>query len=311
MKRTLVIIVNYNGKKELEYSFPSVCQTKGGGYKVLLSDNGSKDDSVEYVKNCFPEMEIIKNNKNLAWAEGNNVPIRYGLQKSFDYFALLNNDILVPDFWLSQSTTLFENIADCGIIGFHIIGFTRYEPIEKYQSAVKAWKELVFSPTESVSGCCMLIRKEVFDAIGLIDKEYYKYGEEVDFVCRARKAGFKVLITNIPVWHAFGATSAKMPYSTAYYCIRNDLRFAIKQKNTGYCFKRLLKLFYVITLPFRSIDKEDLPLRRLRPSNYWVNNGILFAAILWNLIFLFKTLSIKNRENKRIRKYLKEKGIRN
>ena len=77
---TSIIILNWNGREHLDVCLTSVFKQSYQGYEVILVDNGSTDDSVEYVRNNFPQVKVIECKKNYGFAEGNNIGIRHALK---------------------------------------------------------------------------------------------------------------------------------------------------------------------------------------------------------------------------------------
>jgi GT2 family glycosyltransferase len=85
MMNVAIIILNFNGKTHLEYSLPSIIEnSKENGIKVIMVDNASTDDSISYA-NQYSALHIIENNKNLGYAGGHNVGIRYALDQGYEY----------------------------------------------------------------------------------------------------------------------------------------------------------------------------------------------------------------------------------
>jgi len=186
------------------------------------------------------------------------VRIRYALRKGADYIMLLNNDTLVDKDLISRLLEGMHRQEKVGIVGpkiyfaagceFHC---KRYKENERgkviwYAGGIIDWKNIYCShrgvdevdigqydkqeQTSFVSGCCMLVRKEVLEKIGLLDNKYYLYLEDVDFCLRARRAGFKIVYApSAFLWHKNAESSGK-PGSPlhVYYQTRNRLLLGIK-----------------------------------------------------------------------------------
>ena len=204
------------------------------------------------------QFKLIENEENLGFAEGNNAGIKYALEQGADYIILLNNDTLVDENLVDRLVGVMEKDGKIGILGPKIYfapGFEfhkdRYKRDEQgkviwYAGGKIDWQNVYCShkgvdeidknqyekeeETDFVSGCCMMIRKEVFEKIGFLDKKYFLYLEDVDFCLRAKKAKFKVIYTpKMHLWHKNAASSEK-PGSKIhqYYQTRNRLYFGFK-----------------------------------------------------------------------------------
>lgn len=232
------------------------------GYRlqVIVVDNGSVDGSVNELKNfTLPALRftLIENKENLGFAEGNNVGIRVALKDGADYVLILNNDTLVDKNLILQLIKTFSDYHDAGIISPKIYfapGFefhkTRYKKNERgkviwYAGGKLDWDNILSShrgvdevdsgqydrvvETDFATGACMMIKLEVFKKIGLLDKDYFLYWEDVDFCQRAKKAGFKVLYTpTTHIWHKVARGSGIGSNLNDYYITRNRLLFASK-----------------------------------------------------------------------------------
>lgn len=240
-QKVAIIILNWNGKKDTIECLESLKRITYHNYDILLVDNGSTDGSVEFFRERYPGMEIIENEKNLGFAEGNNVGIRRAIEKGEDYVLLLNNDTVVDPEFLGELIKVAESDLRIGIIGPMVY---HYYPQNRIQSAgVKIhWNtgkqdllrsnEIdngIFSEktqVDSVSGCALLAKCELFENVGYLKKEYFAYWEETDWCVRARKAGYKVIcVTRSKIWHKGSITTDKIEGFSVYHLTRNRLWF--------------------------------------------------------------------------------------
>src|SRR5437870_620403 len=110
-----VVILNWNGRHFLKQFLPSVISHSKEAAEIILADNASTDDSVEFVSKEFPEVFIVKNDSNVGFAGGYNQALKK-LTKSFDYYIFLNSDVEVTHGWITPIIELMErdkNIAAC------------------------------------------------------------------------------------------------------------------------------------------------------------------------------------------------------
>lgn len=235
--RPFILILNFNGKKDTLECLQSLEEIKMlSDYEIIVIDNASTDGSVKAVKGKFPKAKIIKNKKNLGFAAGNNVGIRYALQEGAEDILLLNNDTLCSQ---TSLIWLFKNQGDIvgPVLEFQRGGKTIYD----LGGHINWWigrathEELEYKNKISnrnpdyVSGATMLVRREVFEKIGLLDDHYFLYYEDADFCSRARKAGFKITLEpKAIIYHKLGGSSGRHSLATLYHNLRSNLLFINK-----------------------------------------------------------------------------------
>ena len=259
MKKVFVIILNYNGWKDIEECLASVgkLRTENLELRTIKVDNGSeripmldRDDGLN--------LKIIRNQQNLGFAEGNNVGIRYALENGADYILLLNNDTLVEKKLIKELVDLMGKDQAVGIVSpkiyfapgyeFHKDRYRKEElgKVFWYAGGLMDWRNLIGShrgvdevdhgqydikqETEFATGCAILVKKEVFEKIGFLDEHYYLYYEDNDFCQRAKKAGYKIFYSpGATVWHKnAGSSGGSGSTLQDYYTTRNRLLFGFK-----------------------------------------------------------------------------------
>jgi len=263
MKKVFLIILNWNGWKMTLGCLKSLEGIKRDDYvvEVVVVDNGSTDESVEKIQNskfkiqnCNSKFKVIQNRVNLGFAEGNNVGIRYALENGADFVCLLNNDTRVsPDFLVELLKVAGKDKA-IGVVGGKIYFEKGYEfhkeryrenelgKVIWYAGGKVNWQNILAShrgvdevdhhqydrteETDYINGCLMLIKREVFEKIGLFDQKYFLYFEENDFSQRAKKAGFKLYFApKAVIWHLNAGSSAPGSGLHDYFLTRNRLLF--------------------------------------------------------------------------------------
>ncbi|KKR34313.1 MAG: putative glycosyltransferase [Candidatus Gottesmanbacteria bacterium GW2011_GWC2_39_8] len=259
MKKISIVILNYNGLADTIDCLSSLKKIKQAGFvtEIIVVDNGSKE-KIKVIKIRFPETVLIESHENLGFAGGNNLGIKKALESKADYVMLLNNDTTVDPLIILKLIEFSERNKDIGIVSPKIYFYPgqeyhkdRYKEEEKgkviwYGGGKIDWNNLYAShldvdkvddfknqtpaETDFATGCCMLIKKEVFSKIGLLDDKYFLYFEDTDFSLRAKKAGIKVFFyPEGLVWHKNASSSGK-PGSNLhiYYQTRNRLIFGMK-----------------------------------------------------------------------------------
>lgn len=283
-----IIILNWNGKMDTIECINSLQRINYSNYKLLIVDNGSSDGSVEYFKKIYPYIELIENNTNLGFAEGNNIGITRALSQSTDYILLLNNDTVVAPNFLDELIKVAEKNPQIGIVGPTVY---HYGKLNKIQFAgakislntgrIKLYRlnetddgqfdELL--DVDYVCGCALLGKKELFEKIGSLNKYYFAYWEETEWCFRALKAGYKVVYApKSKIWHKGGASSTKISGFSQYHMTRNMFWFMKKHATT----KQYL-LFMVYFFGFRfwfSVFAHIFYYRNLKGFNSFIKGVI-------------------------------------
>lgn len=192
-----IVVVNYNSGKLLS---DFLCRTfsdksLNSKTKVVVVDNGSVDGSAMAAKTIFPSLELLAQKNNLGFAAGCNIGIKKVLIGKLEWVMVITPDIKISPQGIEELT---KNKAD--IIG-PILKFKRNGGwVRDYGGRFDFEKGKAFhngqkgQAVDFVSGCCVAIRKCVFEKIGLFDERFFMYFEDVDFCLRAKKAGFKVIV---------------------------------------------------------------------------------------------------------------------
>jgi GT2 family glycosyltransferase len=285
-----VIVLNYNGLHHLEYSLPSIMATDYANLEIVLVDNASLDESVAYVQESFPQVTIITSSGNLGWSGGNNLGIKYALQKGAAYIVLANNDIRVDPRWIHTAVGVAQDNRRVGVIGYEIIDARGSDSVSQFEQAKATWHELRVEESLVAGGMAFFARAEMFRRIGVIDEGFFAYAEDNDLVIRARKAGYQILRISVPVWHRGQGSFGSNLLWAAKLQIRNNLRLAIKHENLGGILYQVARHWAKASLPGLRVDPLDNIARRLRPSNIFVNFALVMYAIGWNILQLPATL---------------------
>lgn len=227
-----VIVVSYNTKDLLKKCLASVFASQTSyQFEVLVSDNGSRDGSPEMVKTDFSQARLLENGANLGFSKGNNVALRLATGR---YHLLLNSDTEIAPDALDLSVQYMDKHSDVGILGGKVVLFDgrldqacRRRFPNPWNSFLRLFGLKRFSDynidapvdeemeVDAVMGAYMLIRKSVTDKIGLLDEEFFMYGEDLDWCWRAKAAGFRtVYYPPVKVTHYKYGSSRKIPLVT-------------------------------------------------------------------------------------------------
>ena len=219
-----VIVLNFNGLDVNDTCITSLLASEYPNFKILFVDNGSSDGSVEHVRLQYPTVEILENKENLFFAAGNNRGIEHALQQEADYIFILNNDTMVASTCISLLVAFMEQADDAGAIQPLLCLMDNPQVIASAGCRVslsgRAWDDgfgnsctsfgTIPREVSGVTGGAMLVRAQVFRAVGMFDERFEMYFEDVDLSWRIRRNGSRVFIVpQARVGHKVSATTAK------------------------------------------------------------------------------------------------------
>jgi GT2 family glycosyltransferase len=233
--KVFIIILNWNNWPDTLECLESLKNNDYPNYQVVIIDNGS-------TEKLQTDFKVIYNQKNLGFSGGNNVGIKYALEKGADYVLLLNNDTIVAKDFLSEMIKVAEKDKKIGMIGPQIyfygdknrIWFAGGQVNWLYnQGQMRGYNQIdkgqydSSEETDYITGCCLLIKREVIKKIGLMPEDYFLYYEDTDWSLKAQQAGFKCLfVPRAKIWHKGSKSSQEGSASYIYYHIRNGLILA-------------------------------------------------------------------------------------
>lgn len=199
-----VVVLNWNGKDVTSRCLESVLNSSCPPDQIVVVDNASTDGSADLMRGRYPQVVLIVNNSNLGFAEGNNIGMQYLLDREFDLILLLNNDAMVEPDCLTElmrvaaqqpaaayGATIYELSAP-GCVWYAGGSISRLT-LDARHVLAPAELDRTPRPTEFITGCCIMFRAEALRRIGLLDKNFFAYYEDVDWCLRARAAGERLL----------------------------------------------------------------------------------------------------------------------
>ena len=258
MKLT-VVIVSYNVRYYLEQCIASVLRaTEGLDSQVYVVDNNSKDDTVGFLSHRFGnQINIVDCNHNLGFARANNIAIR---QTESDYVLLLNPDTFVSESAVKQMLDFMDSHPQAGGVGvkmhnsdgtlaresrrgmptpwvslLKMLGFSR-----RYYMSHLPWDEP--GRIDVMSGACCMIRRQALDKVGLLDEDFFMYGEDIDLSYRILKGGYENWYIPADIVHYKGESTVKTSYR--YVHVFYDAMLIFFRKHYGH-------LSFFVTAPIK------------------------------------------------------------
>lgn len=199
--RVTCIVLNWNGWQDTIECLNALKECTYPNLTVIVVDNGSTDDSVSRIRAAHPNVPALESQKNLGFAGGNNVGIRYALAQRADFIWLLNNDTKpAPD---ALSTLVAKATTDSRIAAVASVCYYASSPtrVEAWAGAqVNLWICFGRNSTvprsddwfHSLNGTSMLVRRSALEDAGLLDEGFFLYWEDTEFCLRLRKKGWKL-----------------------------------------------------------------------------------------------------------------------
>jgi len=295
-----VIILNWNGLGYIEKCLDSVLASNYPKelLEVIVVDNGSSDGSIEVIRKYYPEVRLIENKSNLGFCIGNNIGIK---NSTGDLVILLNNDTIVDKDWIIN---IVREAGDSkvGIIGCILVNpvTNRIQTLGCKELFTCFWESIghgkIFSrkinvggkEVDYVSGAALAIKREVLRKIGLLDPLFHSYVEDVDLCYRAKRAGYKVVMSNAIVYHYKSLSWSMLPIKKLYLVYRNKTLFIIKNYKRAALIKYFLK--YPIQVTFHYLKRAPLYLTDYNNARFIFLKRV--KNYLFNLFFFYLGIAL-------------------
>ena len=223
-----VVIVSYNVRELLTACIDSVVKAAEGiDTEVFVVDNKSVDDTIEVISRDYPWVHLINNKENLGFSKANNIAIR---QAEGEYVLLLNPDTVVAEGTLRGAIEFMDQHPEAGGAGVRMhnadgtlapesrravptpmvaarkmLGFTK-----RYYMSYLSWNEP--GQIEVISGAFMLLRRKAIDQVGMLDEDFFMYGEDIDLSYRLLKGGWQNWYLPLDIIHYKGQSTQKSDF---------------------------------------------------------------------------------------------------
>lgn len=226
-----IVVVNWNTRQLLRECLESVRANAPASFELIVVDNGSTDGSVEMVRSDFPEVVLIANEDNRGFAAANNQG--FAIARGTNIL-LLNSDTVVHGDVLAESVRYLERNPEVGAMGCRVLNTdgtvqltcSRFPGlVAQFMMASGLWKlkrPRFFGAylmtdwqrdsereVEVITGCYLLVRRVLIDQVGVLDEDFFFFGEETDWCLRMRKAGWKLMFAPVGTITHHGSASAR------------------------------------------------------------------------------------------------------
>lgn len=266
MKDLSIIIVSYNTKHVIGECLESIQANAGEiiSYEIIVVDNNSSDDSVEYLKNNFKDITTIANKENTGFSRANNIGLRKATGR---YLLFLNPDTVVQKDTLGIMVEFMDRHKDVGAATcrvelpngeiddashrgfptplnalFHFSGIAKIFPSSTFFNGYHlGWKDLdKVHEIDALAGAFMIVRREAGDAVGWWDEDYFFYGEDIDFCYKLKQNGWNIYyVPTVSILHIKGVSGGLKKHSQKITSASKETRV----RATNWRFEAM-KIFY-------------------------------------------------------------------
>lgn len=314
--KVAVVILNWNGKKFLEKFLPSVISFNPSYSEIIVADNASTDDSIDFLKRNYPQIKIIQNVTNGGFAKGYNEALS---NLEAEYYVLLNSDVEVTAGWIAPVINMMDadrSIAACQpkIKAYDNKKFFEYAGaaggyLDKY--GYPFCRGRILDHTEEdlgqyddsreifwATGACLFVRSECFHLVKGFDDDFFAHMEEIDLCWRLKNRGYKIMYcAESTVYHVGGGTLNKTSPKKTYLNFRNNLIMLYKNlTGSELIWVILIRFFLDAISAWKSLVSG-------KSSYFFAVAKAHFGFFSWLLFYRSKSLFATHRTGKIYGKY--------
>ena len=239
--KVAVILINYNGIEDTVECIDSVKKSNEPA-DIIVVDNSSRENQADKLQQTYDDIVVLKSIKNCGFSGGNNIGIKYALEKGYMYIVLLNNDTIIAENMIEflmreadektiTTPTMFY-YSTPELVWYGGGQINRRTGNASHNTELSEVKKDPYNVTFA-TGCCMLFHREIFNKIGLLDESYFMYCEDTEICLRAQNMGITIkYVPKAKLWHKISSsTGSDESAFSIYYMTRNRL-YIIKNYKT-------------------------------------------------------------------------------
>src|SRR5450432_985753 len=311
LAKVSVVIINYNGRKYMEQFLPSVLASTYSDMELIIADNASSDDSLEFLRSHYPAIRTIELKWNHGYAGGYNEALK---EIKSEYYVLLNSDVEVSSGWIEPIIELMEKDPMIGACQPKILSYDNKEQFE-YAGAAGGWMDWLgypfargrifdiceidkgqyndVQPIFWASGAALFVRAELFHRAKGFDTYFFAHMEEIDFCWRLQLLGYHIYACpSSVVYHVGGGTLPKGNERKVFLNFRNNLIMLAKNLPIGQlAWKIPLRFFLDGLSAFKSLFSGQ-------PAYFWAVLKAHLGFCRWVLADRKKSIFPPKRQGK-------------
>ncbi|MBQ2239439.1 MAG: glycosyltransferase family 2 protein [Alistipes sp.] len=294
MARLSVVILNWNGRRHLERYLPSVVAHTEGDAEVIVADNGSADDSLQWLRLNYPEVGVIRLDRNYGFAGGYNRALK---EIKSEYVLLLNSDVEVTAGWWQPLVEVLDTESDVAAVAPKLLadmertkfeyagaagGFIDYlgypfcrgrilSYVEEDEGQYNDRRDIFWA-----SGAAMCCRREVFESLGGFDEDFFAHMEEIDLQWRMQLAGWRIVVEPKSVVYHLGGGTLPASSRKIFLNHRNNLAMLFK------CASPMQRAVVAVVRPATDMLEAFVNLVALHPQRAWAIVRAWGEFIAWH-----------------------------
>ena len=294
MARLSVVILNWNGRRHLERYLPSVVAHTEGDAEVVVADNGSTDDSLQWLRLNYPDVRVIRLDRNYGFAGGYNRALREG---EIEYVLLLNSDVEVTAGWWQPLVEVLDTESDVAAVAPKLLADMERTKFE-YAGAAGGFIDYlgypfcrgrILSNVEEdrgqydnrrdifwASGAAMCCRRELFESLGGFAEDFFAHMEEIDLQWRMQLAGWRIVVEPKSVVYHLGGGTLPASSRKIFLNHRNNLAMLFK------CASPMQRAVVAVVRPATDMLEAFVNLVTLHPQRAWAIVRAWGEFIAWH-----------------------------
>ena len=294
MARLSVVILNWNGRRHLERYLPSVVAHTEGDAEVVVADNGSTDDSLQWLRLNYPDVRVIRLDRNYGFAGGYNRALR---EVASEYVLLLNSDVEVTAGWWQPLVEVLDTESDVAAVAPKLLADMERTKFE-YAGAAGGFIDYlgypfcrgrILSNVEEdrgqydnrrdifwASGAAMCCRRELFEGLGGFDEDFFAHMEEIDLQWRMQLAGWRIVVEPKSVVYHLGGGTLPASSRKIFLNHRNNLAMLFK------CASPMQRAVVAVVRPATDMLEAFVNLVTLHPQRAWAIVRAWGEFIAWH-----------------------------